>query len=869
MKRRISIAVLAFMAFATVAGAQSVTTISGAQLENVPVSHLRQALSGQIAGLVIQENRSEPGYTDVSAYVRGVSSLNTAAPLVVVDGVIMQDYNIDYITPEEIESISLLKDAASTAIYGHKASGGVILINTKHGKVGKTSVRVSADYALQQSGIKPLVVSAEQYSALRKQAWQNAGSPGEFNLGAADNNWYERYVRDVAQMQRAGVSISGGTEKIRVWSNINFMNQTSLMRQETDAYKAQPRKTWVDFRAKVDVDINDWITADVQISGNIQNNRLAGAENTDAVLYNSIFNLPPTMEGPLNEDGEVTTLPNVPYPAYGLINRSGYTKLATGYLSTSAGLKFDLSSILKGLSISGRLAYQSSNDRYNHSLQTYSKYYYDFVTESYKQLGGELNTNITNSVVGTYQYSIDYIASIDWNRTFGEHNVGARAYSYFNEELTDTMEADYPSAGMPYYTHTMGVQFLYGWNDKVSAGVTLGINGSDAFARKNRYTLAPTAYASWKALDWLTVRASGGISTSDQFSTNFLRYLYLDYIKRDATYVVEGNPDLAPEMRKEVNLGLDFKLPLGFSITADVYARRLDNMLISMSGAVPSYQGTAANAHKYVNTGAMSSNGFEITLGWNERYGDWNLGAMLQWTHMSNKVLDAGEAAYPDSYKYSHRIEGYPAGQLFGYRTDGYISNEQELAEYTAKYAELGVPQLGDFKYKDLNRDGVVNSKDLAPVGKGSCPTDMASLRLNAGWKNLEIDILFNGVLGYYGSVGYNTDLEANGIYNDLHLGAWTPERAASGEKITAPALRYGTVTPSSEANDWNIENRSFLRLKNLSVSYRTGCVKWILSGQNLFTVSAMKSKVIDPETGWMTVLPVFRVFNFGVKIDF
>lgn len=869
MKRRISFAILALMAFASVAGAQSVTTISGEQLENVPVSHLRQALAGQMSGLIIKENGSELGYADITSYVRGISSLNTTSPLVVVDGVIMQDYNVDYITPEEIESISLLKDAAATAVYGHKAAGGVILINTKHGKAGKTTVRISADYALQQSGIKPLTLSADQYTTLRKQAWMNAGSPGEFNVGTGDNNWYERYVRDLAQMQRAGVSISGGSEKIRVWSNINFMNQTSIMRQETEAYKTQPRKTWVDFRAKVDVDINDWITADVQISGNIQNNRLAGSDYNDAQLYTSIFNTPATMDGPLTPDGEVATMQNVADPTYGILNRGGYTKLATAYLSTSAGLKFDLSSLLKGLSINGRLAYQSSNDRYNHSLQDFSRFYYDFATEGYKQLGSELNTNITNSVVGTYQYAIDYIASIDWNRTFGNHNVGARAYTYYTEELTDTMEADYPSAGMPYYTHTMGVQFLYGWNDKVNAGVTLGINGSDAFARHNRYTLAPTAYASWKALDWLTVRASGGVATSDQFSTNYLRYLYLDYIKRDGTYVVEGNPDLAPEMRKEANLGVDFKLPYGLSLSADVYGRRLDNMLISYGTVVPSYQGTAASAQKYVNSGAMTSSGFELTLGWRETFGDWNLGAQLQWSHQTNTVVDAGEAAYPDTYKYAHRIEGYPAGQVFGYKTDGYISTEQELAEYTKKYAELGIPQLGDFKYKDLNKDGVVNNKDLAPIGKGTCPTDVASLRLNAGWKNLEIDLLFYGVMGYYAPVSYNTDLTANGIYNDLHLGAWTAERAAAGENITAPSLRYGMSTPSSELNDWNVENCSYLRLKNASISYRTGCVKWILSGQNLFTVSSMKSKVIDPETVSMTALPVFRVFNFGVKIDF
>lgn len=851
------------------AGAQSVTTISGDQLENVPSAHLPQALAGQILGLGTLEGSSELGYAGITSYVRGISSLSSSTPLFVVDGVIMQEYNIDYITPEEIESISLLKDAAAAAIYGHKAANGVIVINTKHGSAGKTAVRVTADYSLQQIGTKPLRLSAGEYTDLRQQAWKNAGSIGEFQVGAGDNDWYDRYVRDVASMQRAGVSISGGAEKIKVYTNINFMNQTSILKQETDAYRTQPRKTWVDFRAKVDVNISDWIAADVQISGNVQNNRLAGEDKFDNELYGSIFNIPATMEGPVTESGDVATMPNVADPTYGMLNRSGYTKMASAYLFTSAGLKFDLSSLVDGLSISGRLAYQSSNDRYNRSLQDFSRFYYDFVTGDYKQLGGELNTNITNSVTGTYQYAIDYIASIDWNRTFGQHGVGARAYSYYTEELTNIMEADYPSAGMPYYTHTMGVQLTYDWAKKVNAGVTLGINGSDAFARGNRYVLAPTAYVSWKALEWMNVRASGGVASSDQFSTNYLRYLYLDYIKKDGTMVVEGNPDLRPELRKEANLGFDFTLPAGFSITADAFVRRLDNMLINLGTTVPSFQGMGNNAHRYVNDGSLSNYGFELSLAWQKNFGDWHLGVEAQWAHSSNKVLDAGEAAYPAGFAYAHRIEGYPAGQIFGYLTDGYISTEAELSEYKAKYAELGVPVLGDFKYKDLNGDNVINNKDMAPIGRGSCPTDFASLRLSGGWKNLEVDLLFYGAFGYYGQVEYNTDLTANGIYNDLHLGAWTPERHAAGEKITAPALRYGTDTPSGEINDWNVENRSFFRLKNASVSYRTGCVKWVVSGHNLFTVSAMRSKRIDPETGSMTALPAFRVFNFGVKIDF
>ncbi len=869
MKRIIAASAALLVQFCFVAQAQSVQTISGEDIENVPSAHLLQALEGQMLGLGTLETGSELGYADITAYVRGLSTQSGSTPLFVVDGVQMQDYNIDFITAEEIESISLLKDAASTAIYGLRGANGVIYIKTKHGRPGKVTVRTTADFAIQQISAKPLRLSAGQYSDLRTEAFRNSGNAGTLNLGTGDNDWYDRYVRPFATMQRAGVSVSGGSEKIRVWSNINFMNQTSILRQETSQYRTEPRKTWVDFRAKVDVDMTDWITADVQIAGNIQNNLLAGEDSYDSDIYQTIFNLPPTLSDALTPDGNVATVQSVDSPAYGLLNRSGYTKLASAYLSTSAGLKFDLSALLKGLSVSGRLAFQSSNDRYNRSLQDFSRYYYDFSVSDWKQLGSTVNTNLTNSVAGTYQYAVDYIASVDWNRTFDVHSVGARFYSYFTEELADTAEAEYPGAGMPFYTHSMGLQLLYGWNSKIDAGITLGINGSDAFSRENRYTPTPSAYVSWKTTDWLKLRLSGGLASSDRFSTGYLRYLYKDYIKRDGTIVVEGNPSLKPELRKEVNLGADMVLPYGFGLTADGFYRHLDNMLVSMGNSLPSYQGIPSGAKSYVNSGVMSNWGFELSLSWKKNFTDWHIGAVLQWAHTCNRVISAQEAAYPSTFAYAHRIEGYPSGQIFGYLTDGYINTDAELAEYTEKYSELGVPQLGDFKYKDLNGDGIVNQKDLAPIGKGSCPTDFASLRLEGGWRDLEVSLLFSGVAGYYATSDYGTDLNYEGVYCDLHRNAWTAERYAAGEKITSPSLRYGVRTPSSEVNDWNTENRSFLRLKNASVSYRTGSVKWILSAQNLFTVSAMKSKVMDPETGTMTSLPVFRVFNLGVKIDF
>ncbi len=200
-------------------------------------------------------------------------------------------------------------------------------------------------------------------------------------------------------------------------------------------------------------------------------------------------------------------------------------------------------------------------------------------------------------------------------------------------------------------------------------------------------------------------------------------------------------------------------------------------------------------------------------------------------------------------------------------------------------YGEIGAPRPGDFLYRDLNDDGVVNQKDMAPIGKGSVPTDFTTFRLGFGWKGLEFEAMIQGVTGFWGRMAYDTDLAANGIYNDLHLGAWTPERAASGAKITAPALSYGTTSVSALDNDYYITDRSLWRMRNMSLSYTLpsrvlrgsgiGRLKIVLSGQNLFTWDKLPMNTLDPEpysssdnlTGLM--YPVTRTFSLGANITF
>ena len=533
--------------------------------------------------------------------------------------------------------------------------------------------------------------------------------------------------------------------------------------------------------------------------------------------------------------------------------------------------------------------------------QDFSRYYYDYTKGDFVQLGSNLNTNLTGGASGMFQYAISYIAQLDYKRSFGKHAAEAHLYTYFTNEQLDDVNADYPAVGFPHDDHT-GLNLSYAYDDHYVVGATFGLTASDVFSRSNRYTFVPSFSAAWVAsneaflrdVKWLSllkVRASYGEVALDDFEVGNYRYMYEDYIKKNGDVRLLGNPDLEPEIHKIQNYGLDLGLWNKLNLTFDYFSRRTDNMLIEGGVRIPAYQGIYVANYQKVNEGKMKNRGVELGVSYATDLGrGWGIHAGVNYTHAKNEVIYTGEMPYPGDgsgykgYACSYRVDGYPLGQQFGYLVDrsngsGYISTDEELAKYTKMYSGIGIPRKGDLIYKDVNGDGAINEKDLSPIGKGTLPTGFTTIRAGFSWKGLELDLMFQGVTGYYGSVAYQTERDASGVYNDLHKAAWTPERFAAGQEIKYPALSYNSASTSSEDSDFNIVDRSFWRLKNASLSYTLPArlmrnagikrLKIVLSGQNLFTVSGLDSKVIDPETGSMTKLPPMRVINLGVKLDF
>ncbi|MCD8101198.1 MAG: SusC/RagA family TonB-linked outer membrane protein [Alistipes sp.] len=675
---------------------------------------------------------------------------------------------------------------------------------------------------------------------------------------------------------------------------------------EKDDYDPTPSNYFVNFRSNVDVKINNFIDGFMSLSGNIRNMKTVRETNTS--VYSHIFNLPPTMYGPITpyeEDpeypgkligGQVLTHEQEPSPVYGLLNRSGYIKNLYTHILAQAGLNFDLGFVTPGLSLKGLIAYQTESLNATSTLKDYERWIRTSDTGKleFMKYGTQNNTPLVYDKSKNFAYNSNFFAGADYHRNFGLHGVDATGYFYHLEQDKGSWSS---TAGMlPYKRQSLGVTATYSYAGKIFLKGDLGYSGSDQFHPDHRFITTPAVSAAWVIskegfmssagwLDYLKIRASYGVSANDQLGYD-QRFLYLDDFTAGNGYDgLRGNPDITAEKMKKQNYGLDISVLGRFSVSLDYYRDKCGNMLIDPTGVIPEYQGILLSNYAKTNEGVMKNSGVEVALSYMERFGrDWTVFATLNFSTNKNTVVDIKEAANPESYTYRYRSTGYSLHQPFGYIIDksngnGYFNSQAELDNSGLTYS-FGTPRVGDFIYKDLNGDGVIDEKDQAPIGYTWLPRQTYSLTGGFTYRNWELSFMLQGVAkvhSYASGVGLFENVN-EGVFNDIHLNAWTAERYAAGDKITYPALSLESTT-NHVANSYFVMNRSYMRLRNLEIAYTLPLsssafipaekIRFALRGQNLFTIDKMKSKYIDPETGYLNAFQPYRVYSLGISLVF
>jgi TonB-linked SusC/RagA family outer membrane protein len=897
----------------------SVTTIEGQSLMK-PVSNTILSLVGMSTGTSTVVTNSELTRAAIYMSIRGHSTTNSSTPIFIVDGIISPISFVNHINPEEIETVSFLKDVSSLAVYGIQGANGAIVITTKKGGLGPVKVNAWYYYSLQQMTKQPHFVSSAEYARLRNEAGVNngLGAYSQFTQEQIDqfasennplypnNNWYDMFIRKVRYMQQTGFSVHGGKGRIKHFSAINYLYQSSPFTVADEAerkYDPTPRIDIVSVRSNFDMKFNNYLSAFLLMNGVLRVDKYAsGTADTD-IYYRSITT-PPVMYGPLtpvetvSADGEispqsnqVTTYDGDDYPLYGLLNRGGYSRVLNSWIFTQAGVTLDLGFLTDGLSLTGLMSYQMYGSNGTTTLQNFERY---IRNNNYSELGFARyktfeNTPLVYGKSSLFSYSQSLSVRAHYEKTFDDHAIQASVFYYYSKQEKENWAA---LGFLPYMNETVGLTAMYGYRDKYFLKADIGYSGSEQFHPDYRFISTPAISAAWvisgedfmTGIDWLSMlklRASYGVNANDQLGNE--RFMYADN-NRAGVEGARGNPRLSAEKIRKQNYGIDLGLFGSVSLSVDWFYHRCDNMLVS-SGLIPIYQTVPLEYYPRLNNGKMENHGIEIEAGYKERWSrDVSVFASVNFSFARNKVLKVNELPYNDRF-YPCRTEGFRLGQQWGYLIDyrngsGIFNSQQEIDASGLTYSAMVAPRVGDFIYYDLNNDGKIDEGDLSPIGYPWVPEIFYSFTGGVQWKNFDVSFLLQGVANtsvVINGVGAYENA-AQGVFNDFHLNAWTPERYAAGEKTDYPALSL-TTSANHVANDFFVMDRSYLKLRNVEIGYslpvsivqkiKTGNIRFSLSGQNLFTIDRMKSKYIDPEIVSMATFQPYRIYSVGIKCTF
>ena len=915
----------------------AVAAISNDQIKQSPSANLVGSLTGKLPGLSIMQNSGQPGEEDFQLRLRGASTMNGQSPLILVDGVPREDLSL--LDPNEIAAISILKDASATAVFGVRGANGVILVTTKIGEQEKPSLSVSAEYGIQEFTKNYEMMDSWRYATLYNQALVNDGLPIKYsdrqiqlykdgtNPYYANTDWFDVMFKDRAVMSRYNANLSGSSKRVKYFVNVGMLNQGGMMNTESRSklgYDPQFKLNRYNFRSNLDIRVVDWIKADLKIAGYIDKVGRPGSAASDQFqFFRKIYTMSPTVPVFPDEsfgipmDALVSTYDSSPY---GELNYLGYQTQDKSKLNTSLGFDFDLNKFVKGLSTKVLLAYDVNANSIIKGTKTGYNVYQLSILEQ-KDENGNIEDVYSLTSQNEYQkyqlslnksYSFSYSLNFQWivnyMRDFGKNNVGTMfVFQKDNSEAASGTSIDL----LPYNRLGFAGRLTYRYADRYMGEFNIGYNGSEQFAKGKRFGVFPAFSLGWlvsnedfmkdiKAISNLKLRASFGKVGNDKIGNQ--RFLYLDnntIVNRPPTIFYDtvlgnaqmvqekliGNPDLTWEIAYKQNYGIDLGLfNNNLTVTFDYFRENRKNILITRN-TVPSILGNFQSVMPKANFGEVFNHGFELDIFYNKKVNkDWSYSIRGMFNFARNKIIFKDELNLGDDYYCPYRGQGYSMGQNFGYLIDwdspghGYFLSKEEIADYP-EYSGIK-PRVGDFVYKDMNDDDVIDEKDYAPIGKPSLPEFNYSLTLGFSYKGLDFSALLYGIGNSYNNYkGAMCIDETKSVFQNHHLNAWSQERYEQGKEISYPAL---TTSGSSSLghNDYFIRNRAFLRLKNLEIGYvlpkkltkKIGISKlrFYANGQNLLTFDNLPFESVDPEQKTTSsVLPVLKVINFGANINF
>lgn len=907
---------------ASVVGA--IGTIKPSMLQVGTSRTLGNNLGGQITGVIAVQRSGEPGYDASDIKIRGISTFAGGTnPLVLVDGI---ERSLNDVDPASIESFSVLKDAAASAVYGVRGANGVILINTKRGFVGKPTIQIRTENSIQQPTQLPKFISAVPYMRLLNELAADAGRPQLFTEDRIlktetrfdpdlfpDVNWLDAITKDYAYTSRTNLNVAGGSDILRYAMTASYYSERGILAADPkQSYDSETRLNRATVRTNIDINLSKTTLLRVNVGGYLQ--QLNKGDSSTDYLFNTAFETTPFAHPAIYSDGTIPKVPARPNP-WAVSTQQGYYKQGNSKIESFVALEQDFSALItQGLK--GKLVYSFDNYSANRITRHKDPDYYNLAT------GRDLEGNLIHDIQQYGQEFLGYSnggefgdkrvyleASATYARTFNKHD--------FNGLLLYNQNS-YDNGGIQPYRHQgLAGRTSYGYDRKYIGEFNFGYNGSENFAKGERFGFFPSVALGWmvseekfmepfkNTINKLKFRGSYGLVGNDDIGSN-RRFAYQTTINGNSSGyswgtgtgnyiggIQEGEvgvTNLTWEKVAKTDIGMEVGLWNMFDLIVDVFREQRKDIFIRRA-TVPTQAGFINTP--FANYGKMENKGLEIALNFNKQItSDFYMNWRANFTYVQNKVTERDEPSLvKELYPYKSAV-GIQNNTLYGQTALGlYTSDDFDSATGLLR-VDLPQPQLGgtvrpgDIKYRDNNSDGIINALDEGFIGGTRDPQIIYGFGSTSKYKQFDLSFFFQGVGKTYEIIGQGGEDSARFIpgsgtgtlgniytnYNDR----WTEENPS--QNVFWPRLSYGTNTNNTVASTWWKKDMSFMRLKSLEVGYslkkntverlKLQSLRAYVSGNNLFYIS--KFKLWDPELDTRTGLryPSTKSILFGLEVN-
>lgn len=897
----------------------AVSTIQTKELIQSPVANISNALAGKLPGLITVQSSGEPGADAASLYIRGLGTYGSSAPLVVIDGLPRNKADFDMLDPNEIESITILKDASSSSLYGIQGANGVVVVSTRRGGGNaKPKISFTVQQALQQPIRLPETMSSYQQALYQRATDFNDGQPMRYTDDVLEiiktgsdpyqypnTNWFDVVLKDHSWQQQYNINISGSAgkdNKVNYFISGSYINQGTLLNHEEEFhnnYGVNSKYDRYNFRSNLDVQATKRLNIRIDLAGRLETR--VGPSESFPYVFQVITTRKPSSQAIYNPDGTLAagSALEIPYQnnPYGVITQSGYYSNQSNVMYGTVSAKYDLDFITDGLTVQAYFSFENTNNLNRIWRQSFEQFWYrglDAEGNPYYQdytTKGRLAAS-TSSYVERYTY---YDVRLNYDKTFGKHQVNAQLLG--NRTLKNLQYQEYL-----YAYQGLSARAAYNYAQRYFIEMNLGYNGSENFPPGKRYGLFPAFSAGWVLSDepWLNspewlkilkIRGSYGTVGNDQIGGD--RFLYITEFGPGGTLSHAGAATIFPngyyfgttnggtlgagghneirvgneyvtwEKAKKANVGFDLSLfhNNAVNLTFDYFYERRDNILTA-AGSVPDYVGIDNVAPR--NSGKVLNQGLEAELRIMKQVSrDFSFFANLQVTYAKNKVLENDQPTPKFAYQ---DLRGYEIGYSLGYKSLGYFKDQDEIDNSPKQNLGLD-PIPGDVKYQDTNEDGIVDVDDRVPIKCFSVPTLTGGLSLGVNWKGFDFSMMLSGAMGGSARLwAYDSSI--------INLQRWTE----SNKDALMPIAH--TSANNNVTSDWNLMSTDYLKLRNIELGYtipshllnriKISSARVYLNGQNIAVWDKMWLKDRDPESAGSGTLPypLQRIFNIGLRFD-